>query len=230
MARGVQLGQLITDVRAECGYSVDTETMVNSRSQMRHLINRIESTLYDDFAWPFAVTTVDETLFQGQRYYSFDATLDFERVEKVWWRDGGDWIPVEYGITPDLYNIHDSDVAEEASPVRRWQHYDTDQYEVWPIPDSNTAALKMRGRRKLVPMVDDADTSTLDGNLLVLFAAAHQLAADKREDAQVKMAEARQLYNRLRAQAGSSKRRPFILGGGADKAPIFRPGIDYISG
>jgi len=211
MPLNTTLGELLTRLREECGHSVNPAQGQNTESQHKRLLQRTQIFLWQDYAWNHLKVWREEVLQAGQRYYTFDPELDYERIEEVAVYYAGQWRPVEYGISLRHYNISDPDDNEREDPVRRWQKFEGNQYEVWPVPLSE-GKLRFRGVRNLRPLVADSDQADIDDELIVLFAAAELLARQKSPDAQLKLDLAGRRYNKLKG--ANSKSDMFIMGGG----------------
>ena len=227
MPRGTQLGVLVDMLRLETRNSPSPAAGVQQRPQIVELIQRTQQWLYDEYSWPFAFISRDKALSAGSRVYSFPADLDFDRITETWTRWGGDWYSVDYGVDPLMFNAHDSDAGERNDPVRAWQHFEDDGYEVWPIPAS-AGTLRFRGIKRLRPLIQDADTAVLDDYLIVLYAAAEYLSVNEAEDASVKLDAANQRFRTLKAQRAVKRSEPLILGSGRRRSR-YRHGLDYVS-
>lgn len=219
MARNVSLGVLIDDLRAEAGHSLQANLGVQMREVLVKVLQRQQRRLWEDYDWTFLRVERDIAVAAGQRYYSFPTDLTLERLEKVEFKYGNRWIPVQYGIGRKEYDTHDSDRDVRAFPVERWKEADNDQLEVWPIPSQNGSTatssdiLRFTGIRKLRPLVSESDVADLDDTLLVLYSAAEILAREKSADASVKLQMAEQHYKRLKGR--NSKSETFSLADGA---------------
>jgi len=222
MPLNTTLGELMTRLREECGHSVNPAQGQNTSTHHKRVLQRTQNFLWQDYAWNHLKVWREETLYAGQRYYTFEEDLDFERVEEIWVKYSETWRQIQEGITLSHYNSSDPDLGEREDPVRRWQKYEGNQYEVWPVPQSNDLKLRMRGVRKLRPFVSDDDQCDIDDELLVLFAASEILARQKSPDAQLKLDLATKRYNKLKA--ANSKSDMFIMGGGmpSNSEPRYR--------
>jgi hypothetical protein len=90
--------------------------------------------------------------------------LDEGRVEEVWLQDNTQWLPMTDGISAWRYNETGTGIP---------QNYEwTDQLEIWPPPDDNYI-IWIRGNFGLLPFAADADTTTLDSDLVFLMALAN---------------------------------------------------------
>ena len=220
MARGVTLGQMIDDLRAEAGHSLQPNLGKSMREVLINLLQRTQRRLWDDYAWPFLRVTSDINVAAGQRYYDVPSNLVFERIEKVETKHGEVWDRLHYG------NNHDSDRDIRSSPVRRFDAYGANQIEIWPIPAENVNAatgansIRITGIRNLSALVSEGDTADLDDQLLVMFSAAELLARQKQADAQNKLAQAQAHYMRLKAR--NAKTETFVMSGGAPEG-LYRP-------
>jgi len=228
MARNVQLGQMLSMLRAEVGDAQSVALGVNVAETYKITLRRVQETLWYDVEWPFLQIYLDDPLPAGTRFQQYPTGIDFERTVHVWSQQNGVWRELSYGITPDHMNIYDSDAGQQASPAQAWSHRpENNGYEVWPIPNQNTV-LRFKGTGALKPLVADADTCTLDAQVIVLFAATEILTARNRKDGEAKLAIAQALMRRLKGLQGAKKRTPFVMGGGASPYGTARPGIDYI--
>lgn len=211
MARNVTLEELIEQVRYEVGQTVQPGAGQGNADAIAHLLRRNQNRLHEDFNWPHLRVVRDETLAASSYSYGFPVDLDQGRIERVWAYDGATWHPVPYGISPEHYNTLDPD-TDTRDPVARWQVRENDSYEVWPTPATDGLLLRFQGIAKLPPLKAAADRCALDGDMLVLYAAAEMLARQKSADAQAKLQAADRLYVRLRAN--SQKTDTFVMGGG----------------
>ena len=226
MARGVSLGQLLDDVRAEVGHSLQPNLGKASRDVLIGMIQRVQKRLWEDYSWPFLKVTRDIEIQAGQRYYDLPSDVTFERVERVETKHGDYWTKLHYGIGAAQYNQHDSDRGVRSSPIRRYDAHENNQIEFWPIPENNsdsttgTDSIRIYGIRNLSPFIAAADLADLDDQLIVLYTAAEVLTRQKQSDAQNKLAQAQAHYQRLKARM--SKTDTFVIGGGEPEG-LYRP-------
>jgi hypothetical protein len=215
MPRGTTLVELREMLRSEIGASPSVAMGVNTLNQIDHTLRRVQERLWSDHDWDFGYIERDEPLFNGQRYYTFDPEIDYDRIISTHVSFSDIWHPVDYGIGTNEYNQFDSERNQRTEPVLRWRHYEGNQFEVWPVPTSFTQKLRFKAIKKLPPLIAEGDRAELDDNLIVLFSAAEFLARSKAEDAQAKLAQANSHYNRLKGMG--MKRDRFIYGGGIDR-------------
>lgn len=217
MARNTTLGELIDDLRAEAGHSLQSNLGAAMRDVLVKVLQRQQRRLWDDFDWPFLRVDRDVLTQAGQRYYDIPTDMTLETIERVEFKWGDRWITLKNGIGKHEYDQYDSDRDIRSWPVYRWEAVDDDQIEIWPIPSQNGAAatldgaIRFTGKRILRPLVADSDRADLDDTLLVLYSAAELLAREKADDAALKLQLAERHYARLKAR--NAKRDTFTLAG-----------------
>jgi hypothetical protein len=226
MAMGVTLAEMLQSLRAESNLSLLPGHTAPQRDAHVQLLQRVQEELYVQHSWPHLIIEREVPLLFATQNYEYPADMQFDFIERAWVKDANRWLPMEYGITPDDYNVYNDDAYRTYPPVK-WEHWtdNVDQFRVWPIPDK-AGAVRFRGRKKLARLVEDTDKATLDGTLIVLYAASELLAQAKNELAQTKMQKAQAYLQRLRARQGG-RTETFVIGGGAP-APRGRVGLDFI--
>lgn len=211
MPYNVTLSQLVDQLRAEIGASTNSGQGINALPMMQQILRRTQERLYIEFAWPHLCSTRDEDLLQGERYYTFNSDVNFDRIEKAEILYANQWLPTRYGINALEYNTMQSDNDVRSAPVTNWQHYERNQYEVWPIPSASTQTIRFYCGLTLRPLIANDDPCDLDSTLLVLFAAAEILTKLKSAEAQTKQTLATAHYKNLRGN--QIKEKVFIMGG-----------------
>ena len=247
--RYMTLAEMRDELRDEANISRNVAHGVTQTDQQNRLLRRVQEDLYLNFDWPHlqAVTTVPVGMIQ--RYIGYPDTFAFEGINQAWWALDTDsqWTPLAYGIGAAEMNEVDSDSGGTRTSVKRWQNYmqpaadeepadddppitgDTlnNMFEVWPVP-TDGGMVRFEGKRKLFPLVTDAQTSTLDGPLIVLHAAAEILARQKSEDATLKLQMGRERLRLLRLRQTVNDTRQSNLSGGSQPRAL-RPGLDYLT-
>jgi hypothetical protein len=232
-----QLRDMLTDLRAEIGHSTNVAHGINDRDTLVYYLGRTQRRLLEDYDWPQLYTSRDLLLAPGQRHYAYSWDMRFEEINRVFLCAPDPMFELGYGIGPTQFAFYNSEQGATGWPPQRWQHAsETDQYEVWPVPNataSSYAILQFWGHRAIEPMVADSDVATLPDNLIVLFCAAELLARDNAKDAQLKLQQANEAMRRYRVR--QNKDRPFVVGGhGGDGSTyggrLWTPtlGLDYI--
>lgn len=249
--RYMTLRDMRDTLRDEANISRNVAHGVTQIDQQNRLLARVQEDLYLNYDWPHLQTTATKHLGALQRYAEYPTTFVFEGIDQVWWcQDPAtqDWQPIGYGIGAEQLNEVDSDDGDSATNVQRWQNYmqpasgeedppynppaitgDTsnNMFEVWPMP-TDGGVLRFQGKRALLPLDSDDQTSTLDGPLIVLHAAAEILARQKAEDASLKLQLGRERLRLLRLRQSVNDTRVSNLSGHSAVRPL-RPGIDYLN-
>jgi hypothetical protein len=210
------LGEMLVDLRAELGMSLNPAQATQVEPAHKVKMQRVQRMLWQDFAWPQLRERFDVPLAAGQRYYDLPVGLDLERVEEAVVSWAGDWHPLDRGIGAPEWSIYDPEQNERTDPALRWEARPNGQIEVWPLPATdNSQVLRFTGTKALGVFVEPGDTCTLDRDLIVLSAAA-EIAKDQ-GDAQRLAARAKRLYDRLKMGGEMGGARAFSLGGQGER-------------
>lgn len=186
MARNVSLARLLVMLRAEARYAQTVGAGMTVDQTLRQALSRTQEQLWLDFDWKHLEVDRDVVTIAGEWLYDFPADLDQERVKKVETKWGGLWSELTYGIGEGQYNQFDTEAGARTDPQWRWRLRETGQAELWPAPAASGNTIRFKGIRTLRPLVADSDVCDLDDNLIVLFAAAELLTAQKAPDANIK--------------------------------------------
>ena len=211
MSRGTTLQALVTMVREETGQSTSAALGQNALEGLKHKIRRQQEILWLDHLWPHMRARSEILLQAGDRYYNPPSELSRNhRIDnaKVFWGDR--WVPVQFGIDARDYNRLNPDADQRDDPVRRWDLYQAEQIEVWPLPATNDVRLSVEGTRNLSPLMADADKADLDDLLIVMFVSAEIAARQKQPDAKAKLDLAQRHFARLKGTQDG--RRRFMTG------------------
>jgi hypothetical protein len=227
MARNKTLISLLQDYRIEVGASSNPAHNSNARDAQVAALQKAQERLWRKYDWPHLRVRRFLDLQSGQRYYDSRgamledgtdaADLGLERLETIEVRWGEEWTPVCPGINAAQYSTYDSDLDERSWPVERWQVYEDEQIEIWPIPASNAdtttldGRLRLTGIRDLRPFVADDDRADLDDDLIVKYAALGSLTRSGSKNAQVVLDEAKGIEAGL--TQGFTKAKVFSLAG-----------------
>jgi len=225
MPTGVQLSDMVRDLRAECGHSLQVAHGVNSQETLEYYLRRSQEMIYAEADWPNLRLRDYVTLNPGQRFYSYPVKLSHDNINKMYLSNGSCPQALLYGISPQ--EAWDSDQGVQSWPVQKWQDRPdlVAQFEVWPMPASG-GDLIADGTMRLKPLVAPSDVCTLDSTVVILRAAAEILAHQRSPDAEIKMQMANNLMRSLRSQQSSQRQGPWSMIGSGDSTA--RPGIDYI--
>lgn len=230
MARGKQLEELVYDFRAEVGDSVSVNVGVDTLAGVKVLLRRVQETLYTAYQWPFLLVRPfpSITLAAGDYFYDIPEDVDPDHIDAVHLYRAGRVYPLERGVTPEHYGEYDSSADVRSDHVMRWDigwTGEETQIEAWPIPATDGDKLFVIGHRPLNPLVEDSDLADLDGPLIVLFAAAEQLAMQGSKNAQNKLAAAQSRLAALTKRANGGNNTFSLNGAGAPRRtghPVIR--------
>lgn len=211
--RGRTLGEIINMVREEAGQSSNAAAGRNITDILRQYVRRTYERLHQDFNWPHLYQYDDIFLEAGKRYYAFPDDLDPDRLGEVHSLEaGGDcWRDVEYGVGPIERNRYRHEDGEYCDRVLKWDRAPQageNFIEVWPTPEVDGQVLRFQGMPKPELPAGDSDKVNLDASLVALFAAGEWLAKQNSADAQLKLEQARAMYDRIRSNI--SRADPFF--------------------
>ncbi len=209
MARGTQLGELVTQLRSEMKLSDSAAHSVNRLASMKLKLRQVQERLWLEYDWPFMIGNYEKTLAAGSRYY--DLPVDPGRINSVHVKWQEHWLPLNFGIGTEQYNQFSADETTRLDPATHWDFYNDsgEQFEVWPVPATNGSIVRFDGVGNLSNLVSETDTADLDDMLIVLYAAA-ALMRDP-ADRQVKALEADAHFKRLKKRY-RPKIKSFSLG------------------
>jgi hypothetical protein len=213
MARGTQLLQLVTMLREEVGRATSVAVGVDDLPMLKQKLSRTQEMLYDDYDWPFLRQVFPyKQLNAGEQYYDFPDLLNLERLEEValWYNNLPR--PLVRGISTREYAIYNSNNGVTQEPAIRWDVRWTgtkEQFEIWPIPSSNSQQVQFTGIRKLRALIADSDVCDIDDQAIVLTAAAEILAKQENASASAvaKLAAGRIKQIKGRQHGGERTRR-----------------------
>lgn len=221
--RRKQFLQLISDLRAELSRSSDPAVGVADLPSLKQTLSRNYESLYDDYDWPHLSVISDRmTINAGQRFYDFPDNMSYETTDQIvaWW--SAQPIPLTRGIDFEHYAEYDPEADQRSSPVTHWDVRFTDpreQIELWPLPASEQE-LQFKGRKKFVPLINDADLCLIDDSLVVLTSAV-ELLGPKSGNVQAKLAALQRRYSKLkgRTKGGARSVRIGLGAGSQDTVP-----------
>jgi hypothetical protein len=212
-----QLQVMVRNLRAECGHSLSVAQGVNQIDTLKYLLARTQEELWTAFVWPDLNVRGNTQMVPGQYLYPFPANMTYDMIRESWTADArsANWIELDYGIEEDRI-APDNTNTWRADPVQAWD-VEGNQFRVWPTPQSGGNWVRFKGNRPLDPFTADADVSTLDATVIVLFCAADLLARAKAEDASTKQQKAQRHLAKLLGNKISAKIKNPTLGGGAPR-------------
>jgi hypothetical protein len=200
------LSEMVLDLRAEAGHSLLLGQGTNMEDTLKYYLRRTQRELYTGFDWPQFMIYETVAVPAGSRHLPGFLNIIDEQINTLWTLSGSSWVPLIFGIDPLDYSARDPTADVRTTRIERYR-YDAlaSALEIWPLPQEDTQVMGL-GQIKLPPLIADSDTSLLDGQLIVMFAAANILARQKSEDAGLVLQKAQQLLVSIQKQNGSQKR------------------------
>jgi hypothetical protein len=213
---GVPLSELRHELMAETFQSLSPAQTTSSTPFYNYQLDRVQREQWNLIEWPHLTIYKDVPMVQGQKYYDYPTQLPFDSIFRMWWPQGVNWVPLDYGITPNTYAAMGGEDVQ-AWPPRRWRNcalYDevnnvtqpAAQFEIWPVPTAQPFSIRIEGNAPLNPLIEDTDTCVIDATLIVLMAAAEILAVQKSEGAAMKLQKANAYRRMLIARLGAQQR------------------------
>lgn len=177
-------------VKAMLGYSLTPGVGVAADQQLYQLIAQKQQFLADKFDFQFLERRFFVTATVGTRYLTMP-TINKQRPMRVSVLFGVIWIDLFYGIGTAEYNVYSSGdggvPVQPVQPIQRWDWYQSDQLEVWPIPpiEQQLMFVAQSPLTILNPggVFDPTLTVDLDDHLVSLQVAAEQAMVMKRANA-----------------------------------------------
>ena len=228
MRSGVTLADLRKEVLIETGSSTDAGHAVFAVEHLNQVINRMERWMAMDRDWGGLEFEENVAIAANAQFVSLPANITFTEITGAAVLFGSEWLTIYHGISLNNRSLYNS--TQRATPIQRWevQAPGNVNFEVWPI-GSQAQTIRFVGNKKLGSMVDDDDTCTLDGDVIVMRAAAQILGRDRKEDAALLLKMAESMTDKIVKKRGSLKAEPLNLGRGGTDRPAPRPGIDFIA-
>lgn len=215
--RGVTLGKMLDDYRAETGLSLNPAQNTQVRDTQVKLLQRVQERLWEEFTWPHLRVWRDVQITAGQRYYDTPSDMHVDRIEQIQIYRDSKWHVLRPNLDVFDYNTHNSDLDERSWPPSEWRITENEDIEIWPISDRTRAVdalegtLRFTGIKLLARFIDNEDRCDIDGTIIVLFAAAESLARAGAKDAQVKLDQANAMLQRQKSGM-TPKRKTAMFG------------------
>lgn len=212
MARDNTFAQIVNMTRLEAGLDPDPALSLTVQPMLEQLVKREYDRLYEEFDWPFLRLHVDLLTQAGQRYYDVPTEMDLDRIETVDYYWGNRWYPLERGITPQQYNIYNSELDVRVEPAFRWDIKNTGsgpQVEIWPIPVSDDRQVRFTGIKKKTELVAAGDRCDLDDMMIALFAASEYLAGKGSPQASLKQQKAVERFRMVKGRSKQTRTNAF---------------------
>lgn len=198
---GDPLATLIEDVQYELSQVASPAIGQQYREHIKNRINREYRRLYHDFDWPELCGWYTLETQAGEFLYDYPDDVTLQTTISVWRKHGNVWLQLDRGLSPDDYNVHDTEADARNDPAQKWQPRGT-QFELWPIPATDDLKILFVAKRPFTPLVAEDDICDLDTDLVVLHAAAEMARRSSPEEASLLLGRAQQHYGALKNRNG----------------------------
>lgn len=174
------LGELRADLSARLGYGASGANIGPLVPVLNSYLASAQATLYWDYDWRSLRTHVIDSLGAGAFYLDVPATIHEERLEWISVRYSNVWTPpLKVGISAEMYTSQT--IAQCPTHWDFNRASGSPQIEFWPEPDA-AYSVRLFGIAPLSAFTADAHRSTIDSELVFLYALAHAKAHYKQED------------------------------------------------
>lgn len=213
------LGELRAEVSARLGFGAAGANAGALVPVLNSYLASAQATLYWDYQWRSLRTHVIDSLGDGALYLDVPATIHAERLEWISVRSSNVWTPpLEVGIAAEMYTAQT--IAQCPTHWDFNRASGTPQIEFWPEPDV-AYSVRLFGTAPLGAFDVDGDRSTLDSDLVLLYALAQAKAHYRQEDAPLIMEQLNKTLSQLKNKgwvkrvyehAGLIHPRPLVVG------------------
>ena len=219
------LNEMVNDLRAETGQSVNAAHGQNTIEHMKRILRRTQDRLWEEFDWRHLRVYREFKLSSSTRFYAVPDGLTPERIRRAWVYYAGGWRELCFEIGMDEWSLYEPTAGETNWPIQRWDVSEDGHIEVWPVPSRGSGVdiegtVRVMGNRDITPLVDGADKSEIHSDVIVLFAAAEMLYRQKSADAQAKADQANLLLHKLRSQQNKTSSFSFLDGGDREQETV----------
>lgn len=205
-------------VSARLGFGAQGASIGANKTLIDSMLQNAQSQLYWMQNWKKLTKYSDQTIGLDQYLVDYPADANHERILAVAVNIGSgsdQWRPLKEGIAVEHYNTQSSNAYPQ-----RYERYQ--QIEVWPKCDT-TRTLRIWYVQALADFTADADTATIDDEMILLHATATAKAHYRQPDAGIWSSQLESLLARIRGTAFGNRR--FHAPGKDDFEPLPRPQV-----
>lgn len=186
------LEDLRIDVIARLGYAAGSPSAMITN--VNSILSQAQVALYNTHDWARLRKYEDKPIGLDQYLIDYPTLANPDRIKAISIWDGYTWSkPLVKGIRPELYTYQ-----SQNSKPQRWEPYD--QIELFPKADQAYTA-RIFYVKALTRFTQNADYTTVDGDLVFAVALGWAKAHYKQADAQVHLQEATNLLARMKAKS-----------------------------
>lgn len=205
-------------VSARLGFAGQGASIGANKTLIDSLLQNAQSQLYWMQNWKKLTQYDDLTLGLDQYQVDYPTAANPERILAMAVNIGSgsdQWRPLKEGITIEHYNTQSSNAYPQ-----RYERFT--QIELWPKCDT-TRTLRVWYVQSLADFTADADTATVDDEMILLHATATAKAHYRHPDATIWSGQLDSLLTRIRGTAFGN--RQFHAAGKGDWEPMPRPQV-----
>ena len=186
------LGDIRSDIQIRLGFGLAGQAGVVNSPLIDSMIRSAQTQLYEQFDWLELKAVEERVTGVDQQFYDYPADCNIERINGIWVKWGGRYIPLTEGI---------SNADRGWNPGGNPQKYERrDQFELWPVPSSTDFTLRIDYIRTLTPMVVSADRTSIPSEPVFLHALANAKAHYRQPDAQTYASQLDAMLRKLKAE------------------------------
>ena len=220
MARGVQFGELVLNLRAELRRSQNPAIGSEDLAPLKRTLNHVIAVVSNKEDWPFLYRKFAPiAIAAGDRFFDIPDGLNMERIISVRIKWGGSYYDIWRGITYDDYISWDPEDDERSSPALKYDFQNingAEQLEIWPISEG-VQSLLFEGYITHPKLVNDTDLCLVDDDIVLLFAAAELMGDEFEAEAQAKRDQANELLRLIKIRASRGDGAPVRMGLGTGR-------------
>lgn len=193
---------------------------------LKRYLASAQRSLWLEHEWPGLRATVTFPTVANQRAYAYPSGVSQENLLRIRTKYQDTIYPVQHAWGGEPLGP----VRLPEDPARMWwidATNDTTPIVIYPTPATASQTIMVDYQKELGPFANDADTSTLDAEAIVLFAAAELAAARGLPDVPIKIEKAKTYLDRLRSRIDPRGGRVWTLayGGRRDWRANWEPRV-----
>lgn len=193
------LGEMAATLQVRLGFGAAGAAAGVNRANMFSMLFTAQTQLYWESDWKECRSYVVKSLGATQTLLDYPDEIHPERIKGISVNASGIWTPlIKEGIPAELYTTQTA-----SGPPCRYELY-ADQIEFFPQTDQ-IYSVRIFGQKPLNRFTEENDETTLDPDLVFLYALANGKAHYKHSDAQFYADQLSQLLSRIKASSFAKK-------------------------
>lgn len=186
------LGDIRSDIQIRLGFGMAGQAGIVNSALIDSMIRSAQNQLYEQYDWLELKGVEERATGSNQALYDYPADCNVERpvTFSILW--GGRYIPLKEGIS-----VYDRGTNAGSIPMKYERR---EQYELWPVPQSNDLTIRIEYIKTLSPLVVDTDRVSLNSEAVFLHALANAKAHYRQPDSQTYASQLDSLLSRIKAR------------------------------